>query len=267
MRASAGRSIAKLIAFLSGICPGPLNAGRLVVEGEVPRAVRRAREELAVGPVDAVPLGELARTRLGTRRLARRSRSGPPRRRAGSPRAAPPIVHTIWSTFAGPAAAVVRVAFQHDPLVGDPLGDVVGARAGGVVDPLRVDRRVREDRAEERQRQPRGEIPDSASSAGSAAGSGRARGRRRSTRPCPSITASAPTISRMKAFAGERKPRVGVAVERVGEALCGHRAPVWKRNVSLQLEGVGAPVSGDRERPNDLRDDARAGRARRRPGT
>ena len=63
------------------------------------------------------------------------------------------------------------------------------------------------------------------------------------------------------------EPRVGVAVERVGEALCRHPGTCVEAERLPQPEGVGAPVSGDRERPNDLGEDARAGRAGGGPGS
>ena len=101
VRASAGRSIAKLIAFFSGIWPGPLNAGRLWLKAKyhVP----------CDGLANTWPSGRLtpylsARSRHASRGaptpLQKSSRSSSTAR--WQSRTVPPIVHTISSTFAGP---------------------------------------------------------------------------------------------------------------------------------------------------------------------
>ena len=154
------------------------------------------------------------------------------------------IVQTIRSGLAVRPPAVVGISFQDDAPARDALVDVVRPRSRRLVDPLRVDRRPGHDRAEVRHRQACAEVAHGTLQADAEAVAPELLHARDLLRRSPHGCVCADDLphegSRRRAH-----PRVGVAVERVGEALRGHGRAVVEAERPLQLEGVRAAAVRD----------------------
>ena len=235
--------------FLERDLPRPVERRPVVVEGDEPRPEGGSDEEPSAWPVEAVLLGQRPIRGAGSSRLAAEVGAVVLDRleaclegRAGRPD--DPV------DVRGAVAAVERVALEHGPLVGDPLGEVVRPGPGRVVDLGRGC--VREDRAEEGHRQPGREVsgrlhePDSQPVRPEDADPGNAVGR--------AVDHGAGALNHAHIWRCRGpKPGLGGSVERVREALRTHRRAGVEAEGPLELEGVRPTVPRGGVRPNDLR--------------
>jgi hypothetical protein len=139
----------------------------------------------------------------------------------------------------GAVAVVVGIPPQDDALVDDSVGDVVRARAGRIVDSARVDRRVRQDGAEEEHRQPGRQVADGFRQAKlEPVGAEHAHSFDRPRLPLPNGVRSDDLVEKTRS--GEAHSRIRDAVERVGEAASGHRSAGVEAKCPPELEPVRA---------------------------
>ncbi len=258
MRTDQGRPVEGVVDRLpERSLAGSPEYGSIVIERE--EIVREARQtnEPTSAPVEAVPVDEVADDRVGDVEHPHEVI----RVLLGCPESLAPVRLDRPDDAVGigdATAAVEGIPFQDDATVRDALSDVVRPRSGRLVHPPRVERRSGQDRAEGRHRQASDEVSRVALQADSQAvaaeylhardgsGSSRDDGVRAEDLPHEAPAAHKGDLL-----------EPGVAVERVGEALRGHRCACVETERSLQLEGVRPPTVRDGEAPHDLASDAR----------
>jgi hypothetical protein len=227
-----------------------------MVEGEVPHVEPGVDEELPTRPVDAVRVGEPSVCRLGDAEIPA-DVDLIPLDGEQAVRLAPTDRPDDLVDVRRPAAAVERVALQDDPLVDDPLGDVVRPRAGRIVDPPRINGGVGRDRTEERHREPRGEVADGSGQPDLEPVAAQRPDARDRLRPPTGNGIHACDLAHVE----DRRrphPRVGGAVEGVDEAPRRHLSARVEAEGSPKVESVRPLVLRDGERPHHLRDHPRA---------